>query len=435
MAARSWASLDWTTIEAHSGLTRGEIESLADDVQAHDRVIVCWAMGLTQHKNAVATIREIVSFLLLRGNIGRPGAGAAPIRGHSNVQGDRTMGIWEQMSDDFLDAIRDEFGFEPPREHGTDTVAALRAMRDGKVDVFVGLGGNFAVATPDTAVATAAMENVGLTVGVQTKLNRSHLHHGREALILPCLGRTERDITSAGEQFVTVEDSMSMVHSSRGRLLPGSPLQRSEVQIVCGIADALFGSSSAIDWRRMAEDYTVIRRHISHVVPGFHAFEDRVAHPGGFQLPNAARDSREFETSTGKAHVTANPLTAVDVPAGHLLLQSLRSHDQFNTTIYGYDDRYRGIKHGRNVVFVNPGDLAALGFADGDPVDLVSVADDGERRLSGLLAVAYPTSIGCAATYYPEANVLVPLDATADESNTPVSKSLVVRLEPGRGPT
>jgi molybdopterin-dependent oxidoreductase alpha subunit len=434
VAARSWASLDWDTIEAHSGLARAEIESLADDVEDHDRVIVCWAMGLTQHKNAVATIREIVSFLLLRGNIGRPGAGAAPIRGHSNVQGDRTMGIWEQMSDDFLDAIRDEFGFEPPREHGTDTVAALRAMRDGEVDVFVGLGGNFAVATPDTAVATAAMENVGLTVGVQTKLNRSHLHHGREALILPCLGRTERDITSAGEQFVTVEDSMSMVHSSRGRLLPGSPLQRSEVQIVCGIADALFGSTSAIDWRGMAEDYTIIRRHIGHVVPGFHAFEDRVTHPGGFQLPNAARDAREFETSTGKAHVTANPLTAVDVPAGHLLLQTLRSHDQFNTTVYGYDDRYRGIKHGRNVVFVNPDDLSALGFADGDPVDLVSVAEDGERRLSGLRAVAYPTSVGCAATYYPEANVLVPLDATADESNTPVSKSLVVRLEPGRVP-
>jgi molybdopterin-dependent oxidoreductase alpha subunit len=434
VAARSWASLDWSTIEAHSGLQRGEIEALAEDVQAHDRVIVCWAMGLTQHKNAVATIREIVSFLLLRGNIGRPGAGAAPIRGHSNVQGDRTMGIWEQMSDDFLDAIRDEFGFEPPREHGKDTVAALRAMRDGDVDVFVGLGGNFAVATPDTAVATAAMENVGLTVGVQTKLNRSHLHHGREALILPCLGRTERDVTSAGDQFVTVEDSMSMVHSSRGRLLPGSPLQRSEVQIVCGIADALFGSTSAIDWRGMAEDYTVIRRHISHVVPGFHAFEDRVAHPGGFQLPNAARDSREFETSTGKAHVTANPLTVVDVPTGHLLLQTLRSHDQFNTTVYGYDDRYRGIKHGRNVVFVNPDDLSALGFADGDPVDLVSVADDGERRLCGLRAVAYPTSVGCAATYYPEANVLVPLDAVADESNTPVSKSLVVRLEPGRAP-
>jgi molybdopterin-dependent oxidoreductase alpha subunit len=436
VAAQAWAGLDWATIEAHSGLRRQEIEALADDVEAHDRVIVCWAMGLTQHKNAVATVREIVSFLLLRGNVGRPGAGAAPIRGHSNVQGDRTMGIWEQMPDSFLDAIRDEFGFTPPHEHGLDTVAALRAMRDGQVDVFIGLGGNFAVATPDTHVATKAMENVGLTVGIQTKLNRSHLHHGREALILPCLGRTERDVTTAGEQFVTVEDSMSMVHSSRGKLLPGSPHLRSEVQIVCGIADALLGSAprqgrdeQAIDWRGMARDYSVIRRHIAHVVPGFHAFEERVAHPGGFQLPNAARDSREFETSTGRAHITANPLTAVEVPAGHLLLQTLRSHDQFNTTVYGYDDRYRGIKHGRNVVFVNPDDLAALGIADGDIVDVVSVFDDGERLLPGLRAVSYPSAPGCAATYYPEANVLVALDSVADESNTPVSKSVVVRLE------
>jgi molybdopterin-dependent oxidoreductase alpha subunit len=346
------------------------------------------------------------------------------------------MGIWEQMPDPFLDAIRDEFGFEPPREHGLDTVAALRAMRDGAVDVFIGLGGNFAIASPDTAVATRAMENVGLTVGVQTKLNRSHLHHGREALILPCLGRTERDVTAAGEQFVTVEDSMSMVHSSRGKLPPGSPHLRSEIQIVCGIADALFGSGPArdgttgsIDWPGMAQDYSIIRRHIAHVVPGFHAFEERVAHSGGFQLPNEARDSLDFQTPTGKARITANPLTVVDVPAGHLLLQTLRSHDQFNTTVYGYDDRYRGIKHGRNVVFVNPDDLTALGFADGDTVDLVSVADDGERRLPGLRAVGYPTSAGCAATYYPEANVLVPLESVADESNTPVSKSIVVKLE------
>jgi len=436
VAARAWSALDWATVQSHSGLGRADIEALADEVEAQDRVIVCWAMGLTQHKNAVATIREIVSFLLLRGNIGRPGAGAAPIRGHSNVQGDRTMGIWEQMPDPFLDAIRDEFGFEPPREHGLDTVAALRAMRDGAVDVFIGLGGNFAIASPDTAVATRVMENVGLTVGVQTKLNRSHLHHGREALILPCLGRTERDVTAAGEQFVTVEDSMSMVHSSRGKLPPGSPHLRSEIQIVCGIADALFGSGPArdgttgsIDWPGMAQDYSIIRRHIAHVVPGFHAFEERVAHSGGFQLPNEARDSLDFQTPTGKARITANPLTAVDVPAGHLLLQTLRSHDQFNTTVYGYDDRYRGIKHGRNVVFVNPDDLTALGFADGDTVDLVSVADDGERRLPGLRAVGYPTSAGCAATYYPEANVLVPLESVADESNTPVSKSIVVKLE------
>ncbi|MBO0841822.1 MAG: FdhF/YdeP family oxidoreductase [Nocardioides sp.] len=430
VAARAGADLDWATIEADSGLRRERIEALADDVEAHDRVIVCWAMGLTQHKNAVATIREIASFLLLRGNIGRPGAGAAPIRGHSNVQGDRTMGIWEQMPDSFLDAIGDEFGFSPPREHGYDTVAALRAMRDGKVDVFMGLGGNFAVATPDTEVATRAMENVGLTVGVQTKLNRSHLHHGREALILPCLGRTERDVTDAGEQFVTVEDSMSMVHSSRGRLLPGSPYLRSEVQIICGIAEALFGESDQIDWRGMARDYSRIRLHISHVVPGCHSFEERVQHPGGFQLPNGARDSLAFKTETGRARITANPLTSVTVPNGHLLLQTLRSHDQFNTTVYGYDDRYRGIKHGRNVVFAHPDDLAEHGFYDGDTVDLVSVAADGERRLPGLRLVAYPTARGCAATYYPEANVLVPLDEVADESNTPVSKSVVVRLEP-----
>ncbi|UDY23713.1 FdhF/YdeP family oxidoreductase [Nocardioides sp. Kera G14] len=434
VAVEAWAALDWPTIEAHSGLTRAEIESLADDVEQHDRVIVCWAMGLTQHKNSVATIREVASFLLLRGNIGRPGAGAAPIRGHSNVQGDRTMGIWEQMPDSFLDKIQEEFGFDPPREHGFDTVKALRAMRDGEVDVFIGLGGNFTVATPDTEVSTKAMENVGLTVGIQTKLNRSHLHHGREALILPCLGRTERDVTAAGDQFVTVEDSMSMVHSSRGRLLPGSPHLRSEVQIICGIADAVFGSDpfAGIDWRGMAVDYSIIRRHIAHVVAGFHSFEERVQHPGGFQLPNGARDSLTFATTSGKAEITANPLTAVDVAPGHLLLQTMRSHDQFNTTIYGYDDRYRGIKHGRHVVFVHPDDLAELGFTNGDSVDLVSVAPDGERRLRSRQVVAYPTSRGCAATYFPEANILVPLDATADESGTPTSKSVVVRLEPAK---
>ncbi|MGZ6733836.1 MAG: FdhF/YdeP family oxidoreductase [Nocardioides sp.] len=431
VAAEAWAALEWPQIEALSGISRAEIEALADDVEAHDRVIVCWAMGLTQHKNSVPTIREVASFLLLRGNIGRPGAGAAPIRGHSNVQGDRTMGIWEKMPDTFLDAIRDEFGFEPPREHGFDSVKAVGAMRDGKADVFLALGGNFPVAISDTEVATEAMSRVGLTVGIQTKLNRSHLHTGREALILPCLGRTERDVTAAGDQFVTVEDSMSMVHSSRGRLIPGSPHLKSEVQIICGIADALWGSTPELDWKTLSTDYATIRKHIEHVVPGFHAFEERVKHPGGFQLPNGARDSLSFETETGKARITANPLETLEVPAGHLLLQTLRSHDQFNTTIYGYDDRYRGIKQGRNVVFVNPEDITALGLADGQRVDLVSVTDDGrERRLSGLRVVSYPTTAGCAATYYPEANVLVPLDSVASESNTPTSKSIVVRLEP-----
>jgi molybdopterin-dependent oxidoreductase alpha subunit len=428
-AKEHWRTLDWSLIERLSGLTRAQIEQCADDVIAAKSIIVCWAMGLTQHRNAVATIREIVDFLLLRGNIGRPGAGPSPIRGHSNVQGDRTVGIWEKMPDKFLDALRDEFGFEPPREHGWDTVDSIRAMRDGEVDVFFALGGNFAVATPDTAVTEAALARCALTVHVATKLNRSHLCHGREALLLPCLGRTERDMQAGGEQFVTVEDSMSMVHASRGRLLPPAPTVRSEVAIVTGLAEALFGED--LGWRRMREDYGVIRSHIERVVPGFHAYSERAAKPGGFMLPRPPHDSRTFPTKTGKARFTVNEPDAPEVPEGCLLLQTVRAHDQFNTTVYGYDDRYRGIKGGRRVVFVNPEDLSALGVKDGDQVDLVGVWKDGEeRRARGFRAVSYPTAKGCAATYFPEANVLVPLDSTADVSNTPASKSVIVRLEP-----
>jgi molybdopterin-dependent oxidoreductase alpha subunit len=393
-------------------------------------------MGLTQHRNAVATIREITNFLLLRGNIGRPGAGPAPIRGHSNVQGDRTMGIWEKMPDGFLDKLGAEFGFEPPRPHGFDTVDTIRAMSEGRVDVFMALGGNFAAAAPDTMVTESALGAVGLTVHVATKLNRSHVCHGIESILLPCLGRTERDLQATGEQFVTVEDSMAMVHASRGRLDPGSDQLRSEVGILTGLATRLFDDDSEamdvrgdrIDWRAMGSDYQVIRKHIEHVVPGFAAFEDRVAQPGGFVLPRGPHDSRTFATDNGKAHLTVNPLTAVDVPPGHLLLQTVRSHDQFNTTVYGMEDRYRGIKGGRRVVFVHPDDLASFGFADGDALDLVSVADDGERRAPAFRAVAYPTARGCAAAYFPEANVLVPLDSIADVSNTPASKSVIIRL-------
>jgi molybdopterin-dependent oxidoreductase alpha subunit len=427
-AATAWRALDWAQLEKHSGLPRKQIEDFTSEVIAADSVVVCWAMGLTQHRNAVATIREIANFLLLRGNIGRRGAGAAPIRGHSNVQGDRTMGIWEQMPDTFLDKLHDEFGFEPPREHGWDTVDSIRAMRDGKVDVFVALGGNFAVATPDTDVTEAAVAKCALTVHVATKLNRSHLCHGREALILPCLGRTEVDVRSGVEQFVTVEDSMSMVHSSRGRLAPGSPHLRSEVAIVTALGHALFGDD--VGWLQMGADYTQIRKHIENVVPGFHAFEQRVQAPGGFVLPNGPRDSRTFNTDTGHARFTVNPPDAVDVPAGHLLLQTVRSHDQFNTTVYGLDDRYRGIKGGRRVVFVNIDDLRDRGLRDGDLVDLVSVWSDGERRAAAFRAVEYATPRGCAAAYFPEANVLVPLDSTAEGSNTPTSKSVVIRLEP-----
>jgi molybdopterin-dependent oxidoreductase alpha subunit len=426
-AATHWRGLDWATIEAQCGLRRKQIEDFVSDVIAADKIIVCWAMGLTQHRNAVATIREIVNFLLLRGNIGRPGAGAAPIRGHSNVQGDRTMGIWEKMPDTFLDKLQAEFGFDPPREHGWDTVNAIRAMRDGQVDVFFALGGNFVAATPDAEVTAASMANCKLTVHVATKLNRSHLHHGREALLLPCLGRTERDHQAGGEQFVTVEDSMSMVHSSIGRLAPGSPQLRSEVAIVTGLGLALFGED--VGWGEMRDDYRTIREHIEHVVPGFHAFEERVAHPGGFILPSGPRDSRTFPTATGKARFTVNPPDTVTVPDGHLLLQTVRSHDQFNTTVYGLDDRYRGIKGGRRVVFVNADDLRQFGLADGDIVDLISVWRDEERRAKAFRTVAYDTPPGCAAAYFPEANVLVPLDSTAETSNTPTSKSIVIRLE------
>jgi molybdopterin-dependent oxidoreductase alpha subunit len=427
-AAAAWRAADWAEIEALSGLSREQAEEFADDVIAAGSVIVCWAMGLTQHRNAVPTIREIMNFLLLRGNIGRPGAGPCPVRGHSNVQGDRTMGIWEQPPGSFLDALRDEFGFEPPREHGWDTVNSIRAMRDGKVDVFLALGGNFAAATPDTAVTAAALARCQLTVHVSTKLNRSHLLHGREALILPCLGRTERDARGAGEQYVTVEDSMSMVHASRGTLAPASPMLRSEVAIITGLGHEMFGED--IGWEAMGEDYGVIRSHIANVVPGFADYSARASQPGGFMLPRPPHDSRTFQTANGKAHFTVNQVSAVSVPPGHLLLQTIRSHDQFNTTVYGLDDRYRGIHGGRRVVLVSEHDLRDLGLADGDLVDMVSIAPDGERRAPGFRLVSYPTPPGCAAAYFPEANVLVPLDSTAETSNTPTSKSIVIRLEP-----
>src|SRR5665213_2147323 len=425
--AAAWRELDWATITEHSGLSRTQIESLASDVEAAGSVIVCWAMGLTQHRNAVATIREIVNFLLLRGNIGRPGAGPSPIRGHSNVQGDRTMGIWEQMPDAFIDKLSGEFGFDAPRAHGLDTVETIRAMRDGQIDVFFALGGNFVAATPDTSLSEKVMKNCALTVHVATKLNRSHVCHGNEALLLPCLSRSERDRQASGEQFVTVEDSMSMVHESRGSLDPGSPDLRSEVAIVTGLGKALFGED--IGWGAMGADYRLIRQHISRIIDGFENFEERLRAPGGFMLPRGPHDSRTFNTATGKARFTVNELDAVAVPAGHLVLQTVRSHDQFNTTVYGYDDRYRGVKGGRKVVFVNAEDLNERGLNDGDTVDLISVWADGERHAKGYRAVAYPTPKGCAAAYFPEANVLVPLDSTAVTSNTPTSKSIIIRIQ------
>ncbi|EST22919.1 FdhF/YdeP family oxidoreductase [Streptomyces roseochromogenus] len=427
---------DWDETLAATGLTRTEIERALGMALASKRTIVCWAMGLTQHKHAVPTIREVVNFLLLRGNIGRPGAGVCPVRGHSNVQGDRTMGIFERPAPAFLDALEKEFGFAPPREHGFDVVRAIRALRDGEAKVFFAMGGNFVSASPDTEVTEAAMRRARLTVHVSTKLNRSHVVTGARALILPTLGRTERDLQASGEQFVTVEDSMGMVHASRGRLAPASPRLRSEPAIICGLARRVLGADSVVPWEEFEKDYATIRDRIARVVPGFDDFNARVARPGGFTLPHAPRDERRFPTATGKANFTAAPVEYPELPEGRLLLQTLRSHDQYNTTIYGLDDRYRGITGGRRVVLVHPEDARALGFAEGSYVDLVSEWKDGvERRAPGFRIVHYPTTRGCAAAYYPETNVLVPLDATADTSNTPASKSVVVRLEDPVGST
>ncbi|MET9425064.1 FdhF/YdeP family oxidoreductase [Streptomyces sp. NPDC006540] len=421
---------DWDATLAATGLGRDEIEQALRMVLDSRRTIVCWAMGLTQHKHSVATIREVVNFLLLRGNIGRRGAGVCPVRGHSNVQGDRTMGIFERPAPAFLDALEKEFGFAPPRHHGLDVVRSIEALRDGKAKVFFAMGGNFVAASPDTEVTEAAMRRARLTVHVSTKLNRSHAVTGRRALILPTLGRTDKDIQAGGRQVVTVEDSMGMVHASRGNLTPASPHLLSEPAIVARMARAVLGPSSSTPWEDFEQDYSTIRDRIARVVPGFEDFNAKIARPGGFTLPHGPRDERRFPTATGKANFTAAPVEYPEIPEGRLLLQTLRSHDQYNTTIYGLDDRYRGIKGGRRVVLVHPEDARELGLADGSYADLVGEWKDGvERRAPGFRVVHYPTARGCAAAYYPETNVLVPLDSTADTSNTPASKSVIVRLE------
>ncbi len=431
---RQTRGVDLNTVLEATGVGREQLDRVANMMATSQRIIVCWAMGLTQQKHAVGSIGEITNVLLMRGMLGKPGAGLCPVRGHSNVQGDRTMGIWEQMPEPFLAALDDRFGIACPRKHGYDTVDAIRAMRDGKATVFMAMGGNFASASPDTAVTQAALRNCSLTVQVSTKLNRSHLVHGSTALILPSLGRTDRDIQASGKQLVSVEDSMSMVHLSRGSLHPPSDDVRSEVSIVCQLAGALFGPDHPVPWKTFNGNYDTIREAIAAVVPGCEDYNSRVRAPDGFQLPHPPRDSREFHTATGRANFAVNPLEWVPVPEGRLILQTLRSHDQYNTTIYGLDDRYRGVKGGRRVVFVNPADLDKFGLSDGERVDLISEFTDGggqlqERRAEDFAVVPYSTPVGNAAAYYPETNPLVPLDHTAARSNTPVSKAIVIRLE------
>lgn len=427
------ARVDEREVEQATGVPAAELDELAARYLQSDRVIICWAMGITQHRKAVDTIKELINLLLLRGNIGKPGAGASPIRGHSNVQGDRTMGVWEQMPDSFLDALGLEFGFEPPRKHGVDAVHGIRALDEGRIKVWMGLGGNLLGAISDTNLAEAAMRKTRLSVQLSTKLNRSHVVTGEEALILPVLGRTEVDMQASGPQYVTVEDSVCAVHASHGQIPPISDEIRSETAIIAGIGHATFGGCHGIDWLGFRDDYDVIRDHISRVVPGCENYNEKTRRRDGFVLPNGPRDERRFNTETGKARITVNELEPVECPPGRLLLQTVRSHDQFNTTIYSLNDRYRGIKKGRYVVFVHPDDLAVLGLEDGQTVDIFSEwKDQPDRVLRGFRTVAFPTARGCAAAYFPEANVLVPLDAAALESNTPVSKATVIRIEPSR---
>lgn len=430
----AWAEhlreIDRDEVLAATGLEWTQIEQLADVFAGSQKIVNCWAMGITQHRNAVATIKEFVNVTLLQGMIGKPGAGLCPVRGHSNVQGDRTMGIWERSPDDFLDGLGAEFGFEPPREHGFDAVKAVQALRGRVAKVFVGLGGNFASAMPDTEVTEAALRSAQLTVQVSTKLNRSHVVTGGTALILPTLGRTEKDLSGGVEQRVTVEDSMSAVHASRGRMTPASEHLVSEVGILCGIAAATLGDRHGIPWHAFAKDYDEIRHRIARVVPGCEDYAEKIKDRGGFTMPHPPRDSRTFPTKPGKAVFSVSPMAAVRVPEGRLVLQTMRSHDQFNTTIYGLDDRYRGIHAGRRVVFISAADLVELGHVDGDIVNLVSEWSDGvERRADGFRLVEYSTPKGCVAAYYPETNPLIPLESTALESNTPTSKWVVIRLE------
>jgi len=424
----------WERIVKNSGISRDQISEAAMIAMESERMICSWAMGVTQHKNGVANVQSIVNFALLRGQIGRRGAGICPVRGHSNVQGDRTVGIWEKMSPEFLEAVGKEFNFSPPEEHGFDTVCTIEAMHQGRVKVFIGLGGNFLAATPDTKYTSEALAQCRLTVQISTKLNRAHLITGEQALILPCLGRTERDFQRSGEQFVSVEDTTGVVHMSRGVLRPASEHLRSEPAIICGIAKAALKQQTTVDWEALTNNYDRIREHIEHVVPGFTQYNARVRQPGGFYLPNDPNQGK-FNTNSKRAKFSVHEIPEHDLAPGRLLLTTIRSHDQFNTTIYSENDRYRGISKGRRVVFLNAEDIGRLGLAKDQWVDLVSHFEGEKRRAERFKVVPYEIPRGCAAAYYPETNVLVPIRSVAEGSNQPVSKSIIISIEPARSLT
>ena len=423
------SAVSWDEIVEQSGISRAQICEIAEVIMRSKAMIACWAMGLTQQRQAVATIQEIVNLMLLGGHIGRRGAGVCPVRGHSNVQGDRTMGISGRMPDSFLDKLRDTFGFEPPRRYGWDVVDSIRAMHRGDAKVFFAMGGNFLSATSDTEFTAEALSRCSLTVHVSTKLNRAHVITGKQALILPCLGRTDRDRQAAGAQIVSVENSMGIVHTSRGSLEPPSEQLLSEPVIVARLAVATLGSRSRVKWMELVEDYDRIRELIARHVPGCEDMNRRVRQKGGFYLPNPARDN-DYKTKSGKANFTVSVLDPVRLERGQFLLTTIRSHDQYNTTIYGLDDRYRGIYNGRRVVMMNAEDMKEQGWQAGEQLDITShFRNEGKeerRQALRFLAVPYEIPRRCAATYFPEANVLVPIDSVALRSNTPTSKAIVV---------
>lgn len=424
------ADLDNYTIDEllpQTGLKLPEIKKATQLIMNNDNIIICWAMGLTQHKNAVDNIREVVNLLLVKGSIGKKGAGTCPVRGHSNVQGDRTMGIWEKPKEVFLQALEKEFEFNAPRKHGYDVVHAIQAMHAEKAKVFIGMGGNFISATPDTEYTAEALRNCSLTVHVSTKLNRSHLIHGKRALILPCLGRSEQDHQASGPQFVSVENSMGVVHQSSGHLSPCSPALLSEPAIVAGMAAATL-KNSKVNWSHLVSNYDFIREKIEATIAGFDNYNERVRQKGGFYLPNNARAKDFKPTHTGKANFTINQPSDITLQEGEFILMTIRTHDQYNTTIYGLNDRYRGVLNERRVLFMNSEDMKDLGLSKMDLVDLTSHFEGTKRTAAKFLVIPYSIPRQCTATYFPEANVLVPIRSTARISNTPASKGVVITI-------
>ena len=410
-----------------AGISHEQLEQTVDLLKYNKKIIACWAMGLTQHKNAVNTIQEIVNLLLLKGSIGKPGAGTCPVRGHSNVQGDRTMGIYEKPSKAFLDSIERAFNFTPPQEHGLDVVDCIKAMDNGKAKIFFAMGGNFLSATPDTKFTAQALNKCKLTVQVSTKLNRSHLITGEEALILPTFGRSDKDILNGVEQFITCENSMGVVQMSKGNLKPVSKEFMSETLIVCNLAKAVFGTKTKVDWNLYASNYDYIRDAIEKTIPGFDHYNERVRKPGGFYLPNGSREGK-FNTFSGKANFNVADVAFHKLADDELAMMTVRSHDQFNTTIYGLNDRYRGVKNERRVIFMNKKDIASRDLKAGDVVDLYNFHNGVERVARKFLIIEFSIPEGCTATYFPETNVLVPIDSVADKSNTPTSKYIVLKV-------